>query len=29
MELDMLKKLFGGLLLLTGIRELLYKPTVS
>ena len=26
MDLSLLKKLFGGLLLLTGIRELLYKP---
>ncbi len=26
MELSLLKKLFGGLLLLTGIRELLYRP---
>lgn len=26
LELSLLKKLFGGLLLLTGIRELLYKP---
>ncbi len=25
LELDMLKKLFGGLLIITGIRELLYK----
>lgn len=25
-ETDLLKKFFGGLLLLTGIRELLYKP---
>lgn len=26
LELHILKKLFGGLLLLTGVRELLYKP---
>lgn len=26
MELALLKKLFGGLLLFTGIRELLYRP---
>lgn len=26
MDLALLKKLFGGLLILTGIRELLYKP---
>lgn len=26
MDLEVLKKLFGGLLLITGIRELLYKP---
>jgi len=26
MELFWIKKLFGGLLLITGIRELLYKP---
>lgn len=26
MELGLLKKLFGGLLLLTGLREILYKP---
>lgn len=25
-DISILKKLFGGLLLLTGIRELLYKP---
>lgn len=25
-ELDLLKKMFGGLLIITGIRELLYKP---
>lgn len=25
-ETDLLKKFFGGLLLLTGVRELLYKP---
>ena len=25
-HLELLKKLFGGLLLLTGLRELLYKP---
>lgn len=25
-ETELLKKLFGGLLLLTGLRELLYKP---
>ena len=29
MELDLLKKLFGILLLMTGIRELMYKPTAS
>ncbi len=26
MDLSLLKKLFGGLLLFTGIRELLYRP---
>lgn len=26
MDLELLKKLFGGLLILTGLRELLYKP---
>jgi len=26
MDMALLKKLFGGLLLLTGIRELLYRP---
>ena len=26
MDMALLKKLFGGLLLLTGLRELLYKP---
>lgn len=26
LDIALLKKLFGGLLLLTGIRELLYKP---
>ncbi len=26
MDLGLLKKLFGGLLIITGIRELLYKP---
>lgn len=26
MDINLLKKLFGGLLLLTGLRELLYKP---
>lgn len=26
LDTDLLKKLFGGLLLITGIRELLYKP---
>ncbi len=26
LDIAVLKKLFGGLLLLTGIRELLYKP---
>lgn len=26
MDVEMLKKLFGGLLLITGLRELLYKP---
>lgn len=29
LDLILLKKLFGGLLLLTGIKELMYKPTVS
>jgi len=28
-DLSLLKKLFGGLLILTGIRELLYKPKQS
>ena len=26
MDVELLKKLFGGLLILTGIRELCYKP---
>lgn len=26
MELELLKKLFGGLLIVTGLRELLYRP---
>ena len=26
MDMELLKKLFGGLLLLTGLRELFYKP---
>ena len=26
LETELLKKLFGGLLLITGIRELMYKP---
>lgn len=26
MDLELLKKLFGGLLIITGLRELLYKP---
>lgn len=26
LDMNVLKKLFGGLLLLTGLRELLYKP---
>ena len=26
MDISLLKKLFGGLLIITGIRELLYKP---
>lgn len=26
LDLDILKKLFGGLLIFTGIRELIYKP---
>lgn len=26
MDMDILKKLFGGLLLITGVRELLYRP---
>lgn len=26
LDMELLKKLFGGLLILTGIRELLYKP---
>lgn len=26
MDISLLQKLFGGLLILTGIRELLYKP---
>jgi len=25
-ELDFLKKIFGGLLIITGFREILYKP---
>lgn len=29
MDLSVLKKLFGGLLLFTGLRELLYKPGKS
>lgn len=28
-DLEILKKLFGGLLIYTGIRELLYKPKQS
>lgn len=27
MDLELLKKLFGGLLILTGLRELFYKPS--
>lgn len=26
LDLELLKKLFGGLLIITGLRELLYKP---
>ena len=26
MDMELLKKLFGGLLIVTGLRELLYKP---
>lgn len=26
LDIELLKKLFGGLLLITGVRELLYKP---
>lgn len=26
LDMDVLKKLFGGLLLITGVRELLYRP---
>ena len=26
LDLDLLKRLFGGLLIVTGIRELMYKP---
>ena len=26
MDMELLKKLFGGLLIITGLRELLYKP---
>lgn len=26
LDLDLLKKLFGGLLIITGLRELFYKP---
>ena len=26
LDLELLKKLFGGLLLITGVRELLYRP---
>lgn len=26
LDMEILKKLFGGLLIITGIRELLYKP---
>ena len=26
LDMELLKKLFGGLLIITGIRELLYKP---
>ena len=25
-ELELLRKIFGGLLLVTGLRELLYRP---
>ncbi len=27
LDIELLKKLFGGLLLITGIRELFYKPS--
>ena len=26
LDIELLKKLFGGLLIITGVRELLYKP---
>ncbi len=29
LDLHIIKKLFGGLLILTGIKELLYKPRIS
>ena len=29
MDLELLKKLFGGLLIVTGLRELLYKPKTT
>ena len=29
MDLELLKKLFGGLLIITGLRELLYKPKMT
>lgn len=28
MDMNILKKLFGGLLLITGLREILYKPKI-
>lgn len=29
LDMELLKKLFGGLLIITGIRELLYKPKIE
>lgn len=29
MDITLLKKLFGGLLIITGIRELMYKPRIK
>ena len=29
LDIELLKKLFGGLLIITGVRELLYKPKTA